>query len=308
MELYKKHRPKTLSEVVGQPEAVKVLGEMLRGRSVPHAILFAGSSGCGKTTLARILRMELGCKGMDFEEINCAAVDGAIETVRNIQQRMGGHPMGSPCRIWLLDEIQSLSRAGFAQQALLKMLEDTPEHVYFLLCTTDPDKVLATIRNRCTRIAVKPLQPKDMESLLRSVIGKEGTKVSDEVVDRIVEKAEGSPRAALVSLGSVIGLPDGERLEAVERSDARGQAIELARALMNPRFRWPDVAKLLKSLEGEEPESLRRMVLGYARSVLLGGGQSSVRAYNVIYGFEGNMFDSGAAGLARACWDVINGK
>lgn len=305
-ELYHKHRPATFKQVKGQPEAVKVLETMLREERLPHTILLTGPSGCGKTTIARILKKRLGCGDPDYVEVNCAVVEGAMETVRGIQSRMGLAPVSGPCRIWLLDECQSLSRASFAQQALLKMLEDTPRHVYFFLATTDPGKILPTIKTRCTEIRLNGLHAKSMEALVQEVVEKEEATVSEEVIDLLVEVADGSARKALVLLHQILGLADDEeRLQAIQRSDSKRQAIELARALMNPRSKWAEVAKILKGID-EEPESLRHMVLAYATNVLLGGGKLAPQAAMVIQSFRDNFFDSKRAGLAIASWEVIS--
>ena len=133
MELYKKHRPSYLEDVFGQPEAVKVLGSMIEKDDLPHSILFTGPSGVGKTTLARILKEELECHANDFKEINCADFRG-IDTIRDIRNNMNRQSlMGGPL-IWLIDEAHKLTND--AQTAFLKMLEDTPKHVYFFLATT----------------------------------------------------------------------------------------------------------------------------------------------------------------------------
>src|SRR5437773_2031788 len=128
-ELYKKHRPRKFADVVGQPRAVAALESMVAAGEVPHSVLFAGPSGTGKTTLARILARELGC-GKNFKEINAAESRG-IDSIREVQSVMGLAPMGGKCRVWLWDEAHRLTPDS--QSALLKTLEDTPSHVYFML-------------------------------------------------------------------------------------------------------------------------------------------------------------------------------
>ncbi len=200
--------------------------------------------------------------------------------------------------------------SGDAQTALLKMLEDTPKHVYFMLATTDPHKLLKTIRTRCTEIALKPIGNDDLAHLLAEIILHEkNRKITDEVIGKIVESSDGSARKALVLLGSIIHMESEEAmLEAIEKSTQEAQTIQLCRMLLNPRSSWSEIAKLLKELEGEEPEGLRRMVLGYMRSVLLGGGNLAPRAGSIIGIFERNFFDSLNAGLALACWEAMGGK
>lgn len=308
IELYRKHRPRKLSDVLGQDGIVAALEGMLGRNAVPHALLFSGSSGCGKTSIARALCRRMGCetdgrkKTGDFCEVNCAEARG-IDTIREIQQRAGSAAMGK-CRVWLLDEAHRLTPD--AQSGLLKTLEDTPAHVWFMLATTDPNKLLKTIHTRCTHFKVAPLPPKLIRKLLDDVAEKEGWEpLSDEVADKIIEVAEGSARKALVLLQQIADLEgDDAKLDAVSRSDTGRQAIEICRLLLGGRAKWNEVASILKEIE-DEPESVRRMVLGYANKVLLGGGKQADRAYQVIVAFEQAFYDGGAAALTRACWEVL---
>lgn len=303
VELYKRHRPISFKQVVGQPDAIKILQEMVKNNRIPHAILFSGGSGCGKTTLARILKDKLNCGESDFTEINAADFRG-IEMVREIRNRMNLSPIGGTSRIYLIDEAHQLSSQ--AQNAFLKMLEDTPKHVYFFLATTDPLKLIATIRTRCTEVKLKELGPASMRELLVSIAEKEGVELSDDVLDRLIDHSEGSARKALVILNQIIGVPDDDgRLNAIENSDHKSKGIELARALLNPRASWPEVAKLLKGLE-EEPETIRYIVLGYASNVMLGGGKLAGRAFYIADIFQHNFYDSKRAGLVLACWAAVN--
>lgn len=304
MELYKKYRPKLFKHVVGQPDAVRVLEDMLRRREVAHTILFTGPSGCGKTTLARIMKEKLECGAMDFNEVNCADSRG-IDMVRDIQRRMGLAPVGGKCRIWLLDEVQALTKD--AQSALLKILEDTPSHVYFMLCTTDPHKLLATIKTRSTEVRVKPLPHVDISMLITYVLGKENIAITMDVVERINDVAEGSARKALVLLHSVIGLKtEEEQLEAVLSSDAKKQAVDIARALLDNRTKFVDMIPLIKAVE-EEPETIRRIVLGYATTLAL-ANRNRARAILIINSFRDHWYDCGKSGLVAAIDEVLGGK
>lgn len=304
MELYKKYRPRKLSEVIGQESAVKVLARLLAKNNVPHAMLFIGPSGCGKTTLARIMRRKVGCGMQDFNEVNCADFRG-IDMVREVRAQMQLSPISGSSKVWLIDECQKLT--GDGQSAFLKMLEDTPDHVYFMLATTDPHKLLPTIRTRCTEIKVALLPPTKVKELISTVAKAEKVRISDEVSESITEKSEGSARKALVLLDQVINLESVEdQIEALQKADVKAQAINLARLLIQPRPVWKDVVKVLKNLE-DDPETCRRLVLGYASSVLKGGGGLSKRACFIIDVFGQNFFDSGEAGLTAACYAVSTG-
>lgn len=303
--LYIKHRPKTFKDVVGQPDAVATLSAMARAKRFPHALAFFGDSGCGKTTMARITTTKLKCGKADFVEVN-AAENRGIEMVRQIQKRMGLAPIAGPVRVWLIDECHQLT--GEAQSALLKILEDTPKHVYFMLCTTDPQKLENTIKTRCTQIVVKPVGVKAMTDLIRRVAKVEKIGITDEVIDRIIDYAEGSARQALVSLNAIMGMSDEEAmLDAIQSCSVEADAFDLAKMLMDTRTKWNKVAAHLKKIEGQQPEGLRRMVLAFARGCLLGKGNHA-RAYNVIVSFSGGIYDHGKAGLAKLaadCYEVV---
>lgn len=307
-ELYKRYRPTDMNSLVGQAAAVKSVETMVANKKIPHTILLTGPSGCGKTTIARILKNTLKVADPDFREIN-AADNRGIELVRDIRSVMNLSAMragGSRC--WLIDEAHALTKD--AQGAFLKILEDTPKHVYFMLATTDPNKLLKTIQTRCTEIRVKALAVSEVKALLNKIVKQEKAKVSEEVIDRIAEVADGSARKALVLLGQCIDIKDeDEQLEAILASDSKRQAIEVAKLLMNPRTKWPDVAKVLKEVE-DEPEMIRRLVLAYARGVLLGGGGLSGRAFLVINAFRDFFGDANAghAVLAASCWEVVTTK
>ena len=303
-ELYKKFRPVELETVVGQDGPVASIRKYIDKGNLPHSILLTGPSGCGKTTIARILGTHLKCGERDFIEINAADTRG-IELIRDIRTVMNMAPLFGSSRIWLIDEAHKLSSE--AQAAFLKILEDTPKHVYFILATTDPKKLVKTIHTRCAEFKLNSISDTDMGKVIRRVVVHEEKNVSDVVIREIVEVSEGSARKALVVLDQIIDLDSEEaQIEALKMTSAsKDVAIELARALINPRASWGDVAGILKELK-DDPEGIRYMILGYCRSVLLGGGKLAPRAYMVIDIFSKNFYDSKQAGLAAACWEVIH--
>lgn len=302
-ELYKKHRPVTLAGVVGQPEAIKVLERMIKEKKVPQFLLLTGPSGCGKTTVARILKKHLNCGDNDFTELD-GAVNRGIDDMKLIRQQMRLYPMGGDCRIYLIDECHMLTRE--AQSALLKALEDTPSAVYFFLCTTDPEKLLPTIKTRASQIKLKAISHGEITKLVKTTAAHEKKKVTEDVLDKLTDAAAGSARKALVLLEQVLSLDDeDERLKFLENPDAQSEGIEIARALMNPRVTWPEVAKLIKQTT-EEPETIRWIVLGYFNSVLLGGGKFAKRAAQVMNCFRDDYFQTKKAGLTLSCWEAVN--
>ena len=304
MELYKKHRPTSPKQMLGQADVIKQISAMLKSDTVPHTMLFTGPSGCGKTTLARILVKALKCGKADFTELNAANSKG-IDMVRDLQKRVSLAPVTGKCRIWIIDECHQLT--GPAQEAFLKLLEDTPKHVYFFLATTDPQKLKKTIRTRCTELKVKELTTATLKKLIIDTATKEDIEISEEVIDKVAEYSEGSARKCLVLLHQIIHIKDSEdQLNAIVDSSHERASIEVAKALLNPRTTWSDMGKLLKAVDAE-PEGIRRLVLGYCNAILLGGGKMAPRAHLIITAFADNFFDSGKAGVTSACYEVVNG-
>ncbi len=312
-ELYKKYRPRSLKSLLGQEGAVSIIQKYIDQNRVPHTLLLTGPSGCGKTTVARILKEHLKCGDHDFHEINCADFKG-IDMVRDIRRTVGMTPMSGESRLWLIDEAHKLT--SDAQNALLKLLEDTPEHVYFILCTTDPQKLIRTILTRATEVKLKSLSAAALQRVLQRVIDKEQMSVSEDVVNEIIEASEGSARKALVILDQV-GPLEGEQaqMEAIASTSInKDVTIDLARQLVtNPNPSWADVAALLRVLKDQDPEGIRYCILGYARSCMVGSEEKGpniklgARAFKIIDIFGRNFYDSKQAGLAAACWEAVNG-
>lgn len=294
------HRPKTLDEIVGNSPAVKtVKGLLSRRDKFPHAILITGPTGCGKTTIGRIIAGELGARESDYKEYDTADFRG-IDTVRDIRKQVRLRPQDpkSICRVWLLDECHGLTKD--AQQALLKALEDAPSHVYFILCTTDPEKLLPTIKGRCAAVSVSQITDEEMEGLIVKVCRAERVRIPQEVRQVIVDQSLGHPRNALQILGKIIGMDPADMKEAAEEEAARqSAAIDLARALIGKKS-WSVIVKILDGLEDADEESIRRLVLKYCWSIMKKGRDD--RAALIFEQFEDDFFVSKKMGLYMACY------
>lgn len=305
-ELYKKHRPAKLSEVVGQSKAIATLKDMAKRNAIPHAMLFHGPSGTGKTTLARILRDRLGVGSRDYSEQNSADFRG-IDDIRKIARTVSLSPVSGKARLWVIDEAHGLTPQ--AQDAMLKLLEDPPAHAYFVLCTTDPTKIKRTVRTRCTDVVFEALPDAEIRKLVAAVCEAEDKAgLSDSVLGDLVDAAEGSARLALVLLHQVFGVDDeAEQAAIIRRASGKEAAFKIAQALHNGKTKWPAMAKVLKDvdLDKEDPEGIRYMVLSYATKVLLGCGPQTNRAETVIQAFRDNFYDSKKAGVVLACREVI---
>ena len=300
MELTKKYRPTNLEAVFNQDQAVQVLDSMLNENSLPHMLLFTGPSGCGKTTLARIVKDRLGCGEFDFEEINSADFRG-IDMVRDIRNRMHLASISGSCRVWLIDEAHMLTAP--AQEAALKMLEDTPKHGYFIICTTNPEKLKKTFRTRGTEIKVNPFDKKAAFKLLSFVIEKEGLEIPESVKKAIAEACDLSARSALTILEQVSHLDDeDEMLKVISNAAVKTKAIDLARKLLKPTTQFKAVLPILKVLD-DEPESVRRVILAYVTSIMQNGKMVD-RCYVLLDSFRDNYYDSGKAGLMASCYEA----
>ncbi len=303
MELFKKHRPRSFDAVVGNADTVAALRNMIERGTLPHTVLFHGPSGCGKTTLARIVATLLDCHDMDLSEVNSSSYRG-IDTMRDTARTMQLSPAAGPVRVWIFDEVHKWTND--AQNAALKMLEDTPKHVYFLLCTTDPQKLIKPVLTRCCEMPVRLLTYDELEGLVKRVAKREKIALSKDVLDELVASSQGSARTALVLLDKVANLDEGERSEALARKIAEdNEAIDLCRALIQ-RKPWKSVASILKNLTGEV-EAIRWAVLGYAAAVLK-SGKAEHQAYLVIECFKQPFYDSKEAGLVGACFESIHGE
>jgi DNA polymerase-3 subunit gamma/tau len=306
MGLAKVYRPESLEEVEGNEKIVRQLEVMLKKdrEDIPHAILFSGPKGCGKTTLGRIIAKELGCEDSDFCEVDSADFRG-IDTIRDIRRNMHYACLGDS-RVWMLDECHMLSKD--AQNALLKALEEPPDHVYFILCTTEPEKLLDTIRSRCKAgwFEVQPLELTEMEEFLRSIVKAEKKSVPKEVIKQIARDSMGSCRDALGVLDKIIDLDEDEMLEAAEQEAARENAvIDLCRALMR-KDKWPVIAAIIRNLDKEDPEKTRLAILGYCSSILLSEKtKDAPQAYVVMDCFRQPLWNNGRAGLVMCAYDVI---
>jgi DNA polymerase III gamma/tau subunit len=307
-ELYRRYRPQSFKGIVGQPEAVKVMSGWIANGNTPHAVMFVGGSGVGKTSSARILAKKLKCEPpRDLTEINAADFNG-IDTVREIRQQASYPSWAGGNRCWIIDEAALLSSQ--AQNALLKILEEAPPYAYFFLCTTNPEKIIPTVRNRCSEIRLNSVGVKDIMALSQSVLSKEGVEdVGDEVLERLAELAEGSPRKCLVKLQQLVELPDdASRFKMLSKDEAFEATIkDLCEVFTKVQKKtWREVAAIVKSLnETQEPETIRRAVLGWLSSALLGGwarGVNNELLAAIMSNWEMNFFESGKAGVVLAAY------
>lgn len=294
--LYQKYRPTKFEQVVGNATTVTSLKYVTKTKDV-HTFLFTGPTGCGKTTLARIVAKELGASDNSIIEVDSAQFRG-IDTIRDIRQKSQFVPLEGTIKVWIIDEVHQLSKD--AQNAFLKILEDTPQHVYFILCTTDPQKLIKTIQSRCSTYSVEPLNKQEMYTLLRRIVKAENATLSKDMYLNIIKSSEGRPREAIQILEKIINVPEGEEgdLSALT-NNVEQESIELCRALAKGAS-WKAIRTILKGLKNEDPERIRRHVLGYFSAILL--NKDDERIAGLMEEFLEPFYNTGFPGLVYACY------
>lgn len=275
MSLYNKYRPSSLEEIQGNTSAKRSLSSIIDRGEIPHAILLQGPRGCGKTTLARIMAKAVKCSDRDIQELDIGSFGGVAE-IKTIKQRVKHKPMDGPTRVWILDEVHGL-KSEQARNAMLKVLEEPPSYVYFFLCTTDPQKLTATIKSRCTPVSVGPLNEKQTIRWLKIICRGEQTRVPGKVLQEVYNASLGHPRDALSILETLLGL-DPEDMEgvALEEAKKRNIGFELAKAIWDGAS-WKEISSIIKNID-EEPESVRRICLQYFQTILLNGKEEAAVA------------------------------
>ena len=227
--LYRKYRPSTFADVVGQEHIERTLKNAIEQDKVSHAYLFCGARGTGKTTTARILAKALMCeKGPTIEpdgtceecqaiaqgthpdvyELDAASRTGVENVREEIISRVSYAPTRGAWKVYIIDEVHMLSTAAF--NALLKTIEEPPSHVVFILCTTDPQKVPETILSRCQRFDFHRISIESIVARLGAVCAEEGVEFEAEALDLIAHRAEGGMRNALTSLEQLIAYCGGK--------------------------------------------------------------------------------------------------
>jgi len=289
--IYRKYRPKTFSEVVDQDHIKITLMNTLRLGRIPHAFLFSGPRGVGKTTIARILAKAVNCTNLkdaepcnkceicaeinngqclDLIEIDAASTRG-IDDIRELREKIKFPPSKAKYKVFIIDEVHMLTREAF--NALLKSLEEPPAHVIFILCTTEVFRIPATVISRCLRFDFRKINVKGITERLQRIAKSEKAKISPEALLFIAQESEGSQRDAESLLERVISLGDrsinlaevkeilgvtgikniADFVDLLIKRDS-GQAINLINKLLQDGF---DLHEFTLELEGY----LRRMLL-----------------------------------------------
>ncbi|MER6939332.1 DNA polymerase III subunit gamma/tau, partial [Nocardioides sp. NPDC000441] len=223
--LYRRYRPETFAEVIGQDHVTGPLRNALAGNRVNHAYLFSGPRGCGKTTSARILARALNCEkapiadpcgecescrdlarggpgSIDVIEID-AASHGGVDDARDLREKAFFAPVKSRYKVYIIDEAHMVSTQGF--NALLKLVEEPPEHLRFIFATTEPEKVIPTIRSRTHHYPFRLFPPKLVSDYISTLCEKEGINVEPAALPLVARAGAGSMRDSLSVMDQLLG-------------------------------------------------------------------------------------------------------
>ncbi|MGH9534671.1 MAG: DNA polymerase III subunit gamma/tau [Terriglobales bacterium] len=290
--LARRYRPQTFAEVIGQEAAVQTLRNALTAGRVAHGFIFSGPRGVGKTTVARILAKAMNCRAAagptpepcggceacrEIRDGNCvdvveidAASNRGIDEMRALRDNIRYRPARDRAKIYILDEAHQLTTDAF--NALLKTLEEPPEWAVFVLATTEPDALPATIRSRCQHFAFRPVATARIRARLEEICAREGVAAEGEALAALAEAGEGSIRDALSLLDQAIAYGGGE-VRAEETRALLGRVSDRALAGLMAAAAAADSAGLLAGVgellaTGAAPEQLCRQWAWFVREML----------------------------------------
>ncbi|MBN8603453.1 MAG: DNA polymerase III subunit gamma/tau [Planctomycetes bacterium] len=286
----RRYRPKSFSELVGQENVSQALATAIRTGRIGHAYLFTGARGVGKTSTARIFAKALNAgtgptadpdldsdiaRAIDAgEDMDVLEIDGAsnrgIEEIRQLRANVNVRPSRSRFKIYIIDEVHMLTTQAF--NALLKTLEEPPEHVKFIFCTTDPEKIPITVLSRCQRFDFPPVKKDAIQDRLRYICQQEGFQADDEALALIARRAAGSMRDSQSLLEQILSFSEGKiTVESVQ--ELLGTADDSSLWEMVERFIAHDAVSVLQAVEasvgqGVEPGQFAEQLLGYLRDLM----------------------------------------
>lgn len=300
--LYRKYRPQRFGELVGQEHVTSALRNAVRDARIGHAYLFSGPRGTGKTTTARIVARALNCTDVSPEGEPCgeceyclsvaagnafdvieidAASNNRVEEVRDLIERVAYRAAGGGMKVYIVDEVHELTDR--ASNALLKTLEEPPDHVVFVLATTNPERVLPTIRSRTQHFEFTLLTTEQLGAQLAAVLEREGVEFEPEAVEIVARRGAGSARDALSLLDQVLAAADGALTVDLVNRMIGGSSFERRAEILDAVARH-DPAQAVLTLEalldsGHEPRRVADELLRAARDAFVlaaSGGDARV--------------------------------
>lgn len=269
--LYRKYRPASFSDVIGQEQVVSVLEQSIKQGKLAHAYLFCGSRGTGKTSIARIFAKAIGTTTNDLYEID-AASNTSVEDIRQLNEAVNTIPFESTYKVYILDEVHMLSKSAF--NAFLKTLEEPPKHVIFILATTEMEKLPDTIVSRCQTFVFKKPTAEMLKDVVADISKKEGVKMEGAAAELVALLGDGSFRDTLSILQKVVTLSTDkaitlDEVEKVTGAPKSSLVLSFVEAVANK-----DVPGALNTLSNASAEHIdmkvyNKLVLARLRYLLL---------------------------------------
>lgn len=288
--LYRKYRPRTFEEVIGQEHIIKTLVNQIKYDKISHAYLFTGSRGTGKTSTAKIFAKAINCtdskngspclscetcKALDGTNIDVLEIDAAsnngVDEIRDLREKIKYPPVVGKYKVYIIDEVHMLSTSAF--NALLKTLEEPPKHTIFILATTEVHKLPATILSRCLRFDFRLVPLEILTSHLKKVLDDEGVKYDDQAINVIVRAGEGSVRDMLSIADRCVSF-SGDELTYEKVLTVLGVSEREVLINMADKILSKDTGSALVELDkvlslGKTPLVFSNDLIGYFRDLLL---------------------------------------
>ena len=256
--LHVKWRPESFDEVIGQDTVVNSLKSVLKSKSKPQCLMFVGTSGCGKTALAKIVAREVGTERQGLIELD-AATNGSVDSIRSLTDQMDYRRMEGLSKTLILDEVHAISAQAW--QALLKSTETPPPHAYYILCTTEMGKIPQTIKTRFHIYQVASVPIGDLIQYASIINEVEGLNVAPDLIALCADEAKGGVRQLLVNLSQVRSAANIDEARKLLMSCSAGDdapLIQIARMLVAQQHDWQQMMKLAAQIDN----------LGGSRAVL----------------------------------------